>query len=401
MNEKRKLQEKFEKILPHLTERQRRLYLSAEAQYFGHGGITQVAKASGVSRVTLTKGIQELEQQTTLPEARSRRRGGGRKKEIDRHSSLIRAVEKLMDPVTRGDPESPLLWTSKSLRKLSEELQSQGYSISYRGVGEILKFQGYSLQANRKRDEGKQHPDRDAQFQHIHKKVLEFQRGNHPVISVDTKKKELIGNFKNLGREWTLKSEAREVNVYDFLSQAEGKAIPYGVYDICQNAGWVSVGTDKDTAEFAVATIRNWWKSMGCGTYPTATRLLITADCGGSNGSRVRLWKKALQDFADETGLAVSVCHFPPGTSKWNKIEHRLFSFITKNWRGKPLISYEVVVNLIAYTTTQKGLKVTCQLDTNSYQKGVKVSDEEFARIRLKKDDFHGEWNYIILPNTN
>jgi hypothetical protein len=400
MNEAQKLQEKFEKILPYLTERQKRLYLAAEVQALGHGGMTTVSHASGVSRVTLRKGIQELTVPSTLAKTRSRQWGGGRKKEVDKQPGIVTALDQLMEPVTRGDPESPLLWTSKSLRKLSRELEAQGYHLSYRVVGEVLKAQGYSLQANRKRDEGKQHPDRDAQFHYIHEKVKAFQRLRQPVISVDTKKKELVGNFKNAGREWTLQHQAPEVNVYDFPSLAEGKAIPYGVYDVGQNAGWVSVGTDRDTAEFAVTTIQNWWKSMGCVSYPTARQLLITADCGGSNGARVRLWKKALQGVANETRLGISVCHLPPGTSKWNKIEHRLFSFITKNWRGKPLISYEVVVNLIASTTTETGLTVRCQLDPNSYQKGIKVSDEEFAKIRLQKDEFHGEWNYTILPHT-
>ena len=400
MKEEQKLQEKFEKILPYLTERQKRLYLAAEAQSLGHGGMTKVSHASGVSRLTLSKGIKELTTLSTLAKTRSRQVGGGRKKEVDKQPGLVTALDRLMEPVTRGDPESPLLWTSKSLRKLSDELEAQGYHLSYRVVGELLKTQGYSLQANRKRDEGKHHPDRDAQFHYIHEKVQEFQRLCQPVISVDTKKKELVGNFKNAGREWTVKHQALDVNVYDFPSLAEGKAIPYGVYDVGQNAGWVSVGTDRDTAEFAVSTIQNWWKSMGCVTYPTARQLLITADCGGSNGARVRLWKKALQGVANETTLTISVCHLPPGTSKWNKIEHRLFSFITKNWRGKPLISHEVVVNLIASTTTETGLTVRCQLDPNSYQKGMKVSDEEFANIRLQKAEFHGEWNYTILPHT-
>lgn len=400
MNEEQKLQEKFEKILPYLTERQKRLYLATEAQSLGHGGITKVSHASGVSRVTLSKGMKELMNPSTLARTRSRRLGGGRKQEVTKQPGIGTALDQLMEPVTRGDPESPLLWTSKSLRKLSDELEAQGYHLSYRVVGELLKAQGYSLQANRKRDEGKQHPDRDAQFQYIHEKVKEFQRLHQPVISVDTKKKELVGNFKNAGSEWTFKQQAPEVNVYDFPSLADGKAIPYGVYDVGQNVGWVSVGTDRDTAEFAVTTIRNWWQSMGCVTYPTARQLLITADCGGSNGARVRLWKKVLQGLANETKLVICVGHLPPGTSKWNKIEHRLFSFITKNWRGKPLISYEVVVKLIASTTTKTGLTVRCQLDPNSYQKGVTVSDEEFAKIRLQKDEFHGEWNYAILPNT-
>lgn len=400
MNEEQKLQEKFEKILPYLTERQKRLYLTTEAQALGHGGITTVSHVSGVSRVTLSKGIKELARPSHLTKTRSRQAGGGRKSEVDSQPGIVTALAQLMEPVTRGDPESPLLWTSKSLRKLADELAAHGYHLSYRVVGEFLKAEGYSLQANRKRDEGKQHPDRDAQFHYLHGQVKAFQRLHQPVISVDAKKKELIGKFKNAGREWAVKRQAPDVNVYDFPSCAEGKAIPYGVYDIGRNVGWVSVGTDRDTAEFAVTTIRTWWRSMGCVTYPTARQLLITADCGGSNGARVRLWKKALQELANETALEIAVCHLPPGTSKWNKIEHRLFSFITKNWRGKPLISYEVVVNLIASTTTETGLTVRCQLDSHSYQKGIKVSDKEFANIRLQKAEFHGEWNYTILPQT-
>jgi len=312
---------------------------------------------------------------------------------------VVTDLEKLVEPVTRGDPESPLRWTCKSVRRLSQELAQQGHQISYPVVAELLDQLGYSLQANRKTREGDTHPDRNAQFEYINRKVKRFLSERQPVISVDTKKKELVGDFKNGGREWRPQGQPERVRVHDFLIKGLGRATPYGVYDLAQNTGWVSVGVDHDTASFAVESIRRWWQSMGQSVYPRASRLLITADGGGSNGARVRLWKVELQKLADATGLRIAVCHFPPGTSKWNKIEHRLFSFISQNWRGKPLINFEVIVNLIAATTTDKGLQVRSELDTNTYPAGVKVTNKELAQVRLKPDAFHGDWNYGILPH--
>jgi len=324
--------------------------------------------------------------------------GGGRKPVLESDPSILEALERLVEPLTRGDPESPLRWTCKSTRKLAEELQDQGHMIGERSVAMLLHRAGYSLQSNRKVREGDSHPDRNAQFEHINAEVVSFQRRGQPVISVDTKKKELVGDFRNGGREWRPQGEPDEVRVHDFQDPALGKAIPYGVYDVTNNQGWVSVGIDHDTAKFATEAIRRWWRKMGLRRFPNAKKLLITADGGGSNGSRCRLWKVALQDLADKTGLELSVCHFPPGTSKWNKIEHRLFCHITQNWRGKPLVSHEVIVNLIANTTTQTGLTIKAELDTRQYETGIKVSDAELATLRLKKARFHGDWNYIILP---
>jgi len=400
MNEDIQLSEKYKEILPYLSERQKRIFLSIEAKYFGHGGITKVSKLSGLSRVSITNGKKELEEKVQLPVDKSRREGGGRKKSIDKFPKIKAELKKIIEPHTRGEPESSLQWTSKSLRKISKELKAKGHPVSHRVAGEILKSEGFSLQANRKTDEGGNHPDRNDQFLHIHHKVIAFQNEGNPVISVDAKKKELIGNFKNAGKEWYPKGEPVETKVYDFPSDAQGKVTPYGVYDIANNKGWVSVGIDKDTSEFAVQSIRNWWHKMGQPLYGTPTKLLITADGGGSNGSRTRLWKKELQKLADELNMEISVCHFPPGTSKWNKIEHRLFSYISLNWRGKPLTSYEVVVNLIGSTTTTKGLKVKSELDTNKYEKGIKVSDEDFKKINIRRDSFHGEWNYTIVPQV-
>ena len=399
MNEETKLKLKYESILPLLSEKQRRIYLSIEAQHFGYGGITKVSKLSGVSRVVITKGKKELEKNKKAPIESSRKKGGGRKKAIDKYPGIKEELKKIIEPHTRGEPESPLLWTSKSLRKISAALEVKGYLVSYRVVGEILKSEGFSLQANRKTDEGKSHPDRNEQFHYIHQKVSIFQSTGNPVISVDAKKKELIGNFKNNGKEWRPKGQPEETKVYDFPSDANGKVTPYGVYDITNNKGWVSVGIDKDTSEFAVQSIRNWWYKMGQFHFEKPTKLLITADGGGSNGSRVRLWKKELQDFANEINMEISICHFPPGTSKWNKIEHKLFSYISLNWRGKPLTSYEVVVNLIGSTTTANGLEVKSELDRNIYEKGIKVIDKDFKKINIVKDSFHGEWNYTIRPN--
>ena len=398
MNEETILKSKYKSILPLLTEKQRRIYLSIEAEHFGYGGITKVSNLSGVSRVVITKGKKELKETKKAPIKSSRKKGGGRKKAVDKHPEIKAELKKIIEPHTRGEPESPLLWTSKSLRKIAKELNAKGYSISYRVVGEILKDEGFSLQANRKTDEGKSHPDRNEQFQHIHQKVSDFQSTGSPVISVDAKKKELIGNFKNNGKEWRQKGKPEITKVYDFPSDAKGKVTPYGVYDITNNKGWVSVGIDKDTSEFAVQSIRNWWYKMGQFQFKKPTKLLITADGGGSNGSRVRLWKKEIQKLADEINMEISICHFPPGTSKWNKIEHKLFSYISLNWRGKPLTSYEVVVKLIGSTTTAKGLKVKSELDKNIYKKGIKVPDEDFKKINIIKDKFHGEWNYTIQP---
>ena len=400
MSEEYELSQKYHTILPFLSERQRRIYLSVEAKYFGYGGITKVSKLSGVSRVLITKGKNELEENKNIPVEKSRKKGGGRKKAIDKYPKIKEELRKIIEPHTRGEPESALLWTSKSLRKISSELKAKGHTVSYRVVGEILKSEGFSLQANKKTDEGKTHPDRNEQFLHIHQKVKSFQGEGNPVISIDAKKKELIGNFKNNGKEWRPKGHPEETKVYDFPSDAEGKVTPYGVYDITNNKGWVSVGIDKDTSEFAVQSIRNWWHKMGKSHFKRPSKLLITADGGGSNGSRVRLWKKEIQDLANELNMDISICHFPPGTSKWNKIEHKLFSYISLNWRGKPLTSYEVVVKLIGSTTTASGLKVLSELDTNTYEKGIKVLDKDFKKINIVKDDFHGEWNYTIRPQT-
>ena len=383
-------------------ERLRRHWAAAEAAAYGWEGIQAVAAATGLSPTTIRKGQAELEARAALPEEpvsrRLRRAGAGRKRKTSQDAELLPALERLVDPVTRGDPESPLRWTCKSTYVLSRELTAQGHPVSARTVQRLLHAADYSLQSNRKAREGSAHPDRNAQFEHINQAVQQFQERGQPVISVDTKKKELIGDFKNAGREWQPKGQPEQVRVHDFLDKQLGKAIPYGVYDIAQNQGWVSVGTDHDTAWFATAAIGRWWRRMGAGCHRQARELLITADGGGSNGWRVRLWKIALQALADELGLRISVCHFPPGTSKWNKIEHRLFAQITQNWRGRPLLSHEVIVNLIASTATQKGLIVQAELDTGLYPTGLKVSDTELALVNLVQNDFHGEWNYAIAP---
>jgi transposase len=399
------IEKRFKLFCPFLNEKQRRILAAIEAQILGYGGASRVAKATGLSRNTVAAGTFELEsgeiEDTAPVKERIRKPGGGRKRTIQKDPGLRGDLEQLIEPVTRGDPESALLWTCKSVRRLADELKKIGHKTSHRMVAELLDQMGYSLQANRKTIEGGSHPDRDTQFEFIHQKVKQFQKQGQPVISVDTKKKELIGNFKNQGREWRPKGNPQEVLVYDFKGLGSGKVTPYGVYDLSQNKGWVSVGVDKDTAAFAVESIRRWWKTMGHKVYPKAKRLLITADSGGSNGSRVRLWKIELQNLSNETGLYISVCHFPPGTSKWNKIEHRLFSFISQNWRGKPLISHEVIVNLISSTRTQTGLEVECEIDPNVYPKGIKVTDKELKSVNLIKDSFHGEWNYTIKPNVN
>lgn len=394
------ISKRYAKFSPVLDERMRRLWAGMESSVIGFGGVAAVSKATGLSRNTIVRGEKEIEEikGKEVKIIGIRQPGGGRKKAIAIDPNIKDDLSKLIEPLTRGDPQSPLKWTCKSLRKLSSELKEMEHKVSHRIVGELLYDMGYSLQANRKILEGSSHPDRNAQFEFINQQAIKFQKSNQPVISVDTKKKERVGNFKNSGQEWRPKGEPEEVFIHDFPDKELGRAIPYGVYDQGLNKGWVSVGTDNDTAEFAVETIRRWWYSMGKPFYIDATKLLITADGGGSNGTRVRLWKTELQKFANETKMDISVCHFPPCTSKWNKIEHRLFSYITQNWRGKPLISHEVIVNLIANTTTKTGLKVSCDLNLNKYQKGIKVSDEELSQVNIEKNDFHGEWNYTIHP---
>ncbi len=400
---KKLLQQKFVDLLPILDERSRRLWAAAEAKALGRGGISLVSKATGLSRTTVHQGIKELSQSKSLKAEtiRLRTKGGGRKPIAFDNPDILSVLESLVEPTTRGEPESPLRWTCKSTRQLSEALKIKGYKIGRQKVSELLADLGYSLQANRKVREGSCHPDRDAQFQYIYEQVKEFQQFNQPVISVDTKKKELVGDFKNEGREWQPKGKPEIVRVHDFIDKTLGKVNPYGVYDQTANVGWVSVGIDHDTSAFAVESIRRWWKKMGDQSYPKAKQLLITADGGGSNGYRIRLWKKELQQFSNEHKLKVSVCHFPPGTSKWNKIEHRMFSHISMNWRGKPLTSHEVIVNLIANTTTRQGLEIQAEIDKNTYPKGIKVTDAELENINLIKADFHGEWNYSILPNCS
>ena len=396
-----KVRRKFERLSGVLDERGRRVWAAAEAEAIGYGGQSIVAKATGLSRVTLHREETEKAQDlgSSLP-GRIRKAGGGRKKLTRPGSGLLSALEALVEPTTRGDPESPLRWTCRSTRQLADALAAQGYRVSHQTVASLLGGLGYSLQGNQKTKEGSVHPDRDAQFRFIHGQAEDFQRRGQPVVSVDTKKKELVGDFNNGGREGCPKGNPEPVRVDDFVDKALGKANPYGVYDPAANVGWVSVGTDHDTAEFAVETVRRWWDKMGRPRYPEATELLVTADGGGSNGSRVRLWKIALQRLADQTGLRISVCHFPPGTSQWNQIEHRMFSHIRMNWRGKPLFSHEVVVNLIAGTTTRTGLKIEAELDTHAYPKGIHVTDQELEKIKIERADFHGEWNYTILPST-
>jgi hypothetical protein len=397
------LREKYQALAPLMNERSRRLWAAAEAQALGHGGQTLLAHITGMSRSTVYLGMQELGHlaESLRPAVgRIRHPGGGRKLLIEKHPNLPVALEALVEPTSRGDPQSPLRWTCKSVRRLAEELTAQGYPIGRQKVADLLPDLGYSLQANRKTQEGAAHPDRNAQFEYINAQVQVFQQRAQPVVSVDTKKKELVGKFKNGGREWRPQKQPIPVQVHDFPDPHLGKAIPYGVYDLTTNTGWISVGIDHDTAEFAVETLRRWWRQMGAPGYSTATDLLITADGGGSNGSRGRLWKVALQRLADELGLHITVCHFPPGTSKWNKIEHRMFSHITLNWRGKPLTSHEVIVNLIANTTTRQGLRLEVALDTNCYPTGIVVTDEEFAGVNLRRAHFHGEWNYTISPGT-
>jgi len=396
------IRERYQVLAGVVDERVRRLMVAAESLAIGRGGQVVVARATGVSRTTIQQGIREvLEPEVHAGKGRIRRPGGGRKATVVLDPMLRNDLERLVEPTSRGDPESPLRWTCKSVRKLAEELNAQGHQTSHRIVAELLHDLGYSLQANQKTLEGSDHPDRNAQFEHLNGAVQQQLWDGEPTISVDTKKKELIGPFKNGGRELRPKGEPEQVLTHDFIIRELGRVSPYGVYDLAQNEAWVSVGVDHDTATFAVETIRRWWWSMGYPVYPKATRLLITADAGGSNGYRLRLWKLELQKLADETGLEIAVCHFPPGTSKWNKIEHRLFSAITQNWRGKPLVSHEAVVNLIGATTTKTGLRVTSELDTNEYPAGRIVSDDALSAIHIRRDGFHGEWNYSLLPRPS
>jgi transposase len=396
-----RIRRKFRLLQPEMDERMRRQWAAAEARELGWGGVSLVAEATGMSRPTITVGLRELDlpaQQRAAEGLRVRRPGAGRRPLKESDPGLLAALEALIEPMTRGDPESPLRWTCKSTRKLAEELTRQDHPVGPGTVRTLLHEAGYSLQANRKTREGASHPDRNAQFEYINSQVQRFQKRGQPAISVDTKKKELVGDFRNDGREWRPEGKPEEVRVHDFLDKKLGKAIPYGVYDMLNNQGWVSVGIDHDTAEFATNSIHRWWNSMGQRRFPRASQLLITADGGGSNSCRSRLWKVSLQQLADELGLKLFVCHFPPGTSKWNKIEHRLFSFITQNWRGRPLVSHQAIVNLIASTTTRAGLTVKAALDTHHYETKVKVSDEQLSRLRLTRHAFHGEWNYTLSP---
>jgi DDE family transposase len=400
MIDQEQIRERFTAVSPQLDERARRLLSATEARAAGYGGIAAVSQATGVAPSTIGRGLQDLAAEPPLAPGRVRRPGGGRKPLPDTDPTLRADLLKLVEPDARGDPMSPLRWTCKSLRRLAAELANLGHQVSRTVVGELLKAEKFSLQGNRKTREGGKHPDRDAQFGHINTSVKTALAEQQPVISVDTKKKELVGDFKNAGRTWRPQDEPEEVQVYDFLSGALGRAIPYGIYDLAANAGWVSVGVDHDTAAFAVQSIRRWWHDVGRPRYPNPRRLVITADGGGSNGVRVRLWKQELQRLANELGIDVEVHHLPPGTSKWNKIEHRLFSFISMNWRATPLVSYRVIIDLISATTTKTGLSVRCELDPTDYPKGIAVSDAEMQALNLVRDSFHGEWNYTIRPQT-
>ena len=394
------LRGKFVSVWALLDERTRRLMAANEARILGYGGVSQVRRACGLSRKAIAKGMQEIAQGTAPPPGRVRRPGAGRKSLVVHDPCLPAALERLIDPETRGDPESPLRWICKSTRTLAAQLTRQKHPISHVKVAQLLGAQGYSLQSNRKTEEGEDHPDRDAQFRHINTQVKRALAQGTPVISVDTKKKELLGNYGNRGQQWRPAKQPVKVNGHDFPSPDVPRAYPYGIYDVDRNTGFVNVGTNHNTGAFAVASIRGWWRAEGRKLYPKTRDLLITADGGGSNGSRLRLWKLELQKLADETGLAIAVCHFPPGTSKWNKIEHRLFSFISSNWRGEPLRDYETIVQLIARTTTAQGLKVTCRLDRRIYPTGRKVTDEEMKRVNLERSKFHGDWNYTIRPQS-
>jgi hypothetical protein len=392
------LQAKFAALAPALSERSKRLWAATEALALGHGGIALVERATGISRSTVVRGIREVNSGETLGPERTRRPGGGRKSALDKDGTLLADLEGLVEPTASGDPDSPLRWTPKSVRRLAAELGAMGHSVSHRLVAGLLNAGGYSLQANRKTREGPSHPDRDAQFRYVNEQVRRHHKKHQPAISVDTKKKELVGDFKNAGREWRPKGDPEPVRVHDFLIPEQGKAIPYGVYDLKRNEGWVRVGIDHDTASFAVNAIRRWWKVMGRPTYRGATSLLITADAGGSNGPRIRLWKWELQSFANRTGLSITVCHFPRGTSKWNTIEHRLFSYIAVNWRGKRLLSLAAIVSLIGPTSTESGLRVRSDIDQGRHPKGVVITDEQMATLNLRPHSFHGDWNYTIRP---
>lgn len=399
------VRKKYQMLRQELDERGRRLWAAVEAKTLGYGGITTVAQATGLAASTIRLGQRELTACAATEGNAGRRRlrtpGGGRKRVIEKDATLLQALDALVEPTARGDPMSPLRWTCKSTRHLARGLEQQGHPVSHTKVGQLLKQLGYSLQHTRKTQEGRSHPDRDKQFTYLNQQVQAFQQRGQPVVSVDAKKKELIGAFARDGREYQPKGHPEAVQVYDFSSLADGKGIPYGVYDLTANKGWVSVGTDHDTAQFAVQTIRQWWRQMGQLAYPHARELLITADGGGSNGRRCRLWKYELQKLADESGLDITVCHFPPGTSKWNKIEHRMFSYITKSWRGRPLTSYEVIVNLIANTQTETGLEIKAQIDTAHYPTGIKITDEELQALHLEKSEFHGEWNYTLKSHKD
>jgi transposase len=398
--DERAIGDRYRALAGELDERRRRLWAGAEALSHGRGGQAAVVRATGMSATTVAKGMREIQAGETIEAGRVRRVGGGRRPLTETDPTLLKDLKALVADEARGDPESPLLWTAKSVRTLAGALREQGHRVSHETVAKLLRALGYSLQANRKMTEGASHPDRDAQFGHINETVKLALAAGEPAISVDTKKKELVGDFKNAGREWRPKGDPVLVRTKDFKDKALGKVNPYGVYDLALDEGWVSVGIDADTAQFAVASIRGWWRHLGQERYPDATTLTITADCGGSNGNRVRLWKTELQALADETGLQIRVCHFPPGTSKWNKIEHRLFSYIARNWRGQPLVSRQAVVSLIAATTSTAGLKVYAQLDETVYERAIKIPDAQLAAVNLTPDEFHGEWNYLIKPTT-
>jgi hypothetical protein len=392
------IKQRHQVMYGYLSERDKRIWAASEAITIRRGGDTIVCEATGISRVTISKGKKEIKSKTGISSDRIREAGGGRKRLTQKHPNIIKDLDIMIDPLTRGDPESPLRWTCKSTYKLAEALQAKGHRISQKAVYSLLQAMGYSMQSNRKKMEGKQNPDRDAQFYFINQKVKEFQKQGQPVISVDAKKKENIGQFKNIGEEWEKRGQPTVVNTYDFLDKDKGKACPYGVFDMTRNEGWVNVGISRDTAEFAVESIRRWWFGMGSFRYPDATSLLITADGGGSNGYRIRLWKLEIQKLVNQLGITIQVCHFPPGTSKWNKIEHQMFSFVSKNWRGRPLDSLGTIVNLIASTRTKKGLHIKADVDKNQYEKGIKVSNDEMSSLNIRRESFHGEWNYKIMP---
>lgn len=396
-----RISRRYQMVSANLSESGKRAWAASESIVIGRGGDTIVSNATGISRVTISKAKKEIKQGNREENSRLRKKGGGRKRLKDQHPEIIAELDIMIDPFTRGDPESPLRWTCKSTYNLANALKEKGYKISQRTVYTLLQEMGYSMQANQKKLEGKQNPDRDAQFLFINAKVKQFQEKMQPVISVDAKKKENIGEYKNQGREWERKGQPKAVNTYDFPDKEKGKARPYGVFDMTRNEGWVNVGISRDTAEFAVESIRRWWFGMGKARYPNATCLLITADGGGSNGYRIRLWKREIQKLVNQLDMAIEVCHFPPGTSKWNKIEHQMFSFVSKNWRGRPLDSIGTIVNLISSTTTKKGLIIEAEFDNNEYKAGIKVSDEEIGMLNIERDDFHGEWNYKILPQKS